>query len=480
MKLGFEWERSPSRTYARPAGKDEEGNWAFFIDADSEPFLKIVLSEYDVRPINKRFSAYFQDSWKIGKKLVVNPGIRINHWRGELKGDPLNRGNVFSPKLGIAPRLGITYDLFGDNSTALKAHYGKYYHGFINFIYSWLGERESETDYIWGPFLEEEEELDPGTIGDVWVEDFSYTWNPNQYEMADDIRMPYNNQYTIGVERELMENLSVGITYIYRSSHDLLDMVLTNGEYSSDTWTDNEGPNATGKDFVIWTYNSNPDEHVYRIYNPKKGDYNGLVGYTPYSKYSGLEFTLQKRFANKWQLMVSYVYSKAWGTSSNDHDSEGDNSFANSGAFSTNRNLQTNIDGRLFFDPTHMIKIQGSLMLPFNVILGANFSYISGMPYAREARTTFETMNSRPLYLKTTKTGEYKMPDVANLDLSLEKIFVVGQFKLGVLLDMSNLFNSSTTTGVVRSDWMESERQFQSVDSIVDPRRFRLGLSLKW
>ena len=98
-------------------------------------FLKIVLTEYDVRPINKRLAAFAQDSWSIGEKLVVNAGVRFNQWRGELEGDPLNRGNVFSPKLGIAPRIGITYDLFKNHSTALKAHYGKYYHGFINFIY---------------------------------------------------------------------------------------------------------------------------------------------------------------------------------------------------------------------------------------------------------------------------------------------------------------------------------------------------------
>jgi len=329
-----------------------------------------------------------------------------------------------------------------------------------------VGQGESETGYFW----------EDG----AWVKDYSVTWNPNQYEMAKDIRMPYNNQFTVGVERELMESLSVGVTYIYKSSHDLLDMALTNGEYSSATWTDNEGPNATGKDFVIWSYESNPDDHVYRIYNPKKGDYDGLVGYTPYSKYSGLEFTLKKRYANKWQLMASYVYSKAWGTSSNDHDSDGDNSFANSGAFAKSRNLQTNIDGRLFFDPTHMFKLQGSILLPFAVSLGANFSYLSGMPYARDARTPFETMDGSPLYLKTTQTGAYKMPDVVNLDISLGKEFSIGQFMMSVLVEATNLFNSSTTSEVVRRDWIEAERTFQSVDSIVAPRRFRVGLSLKW
>ncbi|GAI86600.1 unnamed protein product, partial [marine sediment metagenome] len=153
FKFGVEWERSPSRTYARPAGKDEEGNWAFYIDYDGEPYAKVTLTEYDVRPINKRLAAYVQDSWSIGEKLVINPGIRFNIWRGELEGDPLDRGNVFQPKLGIAPRLGITYDVFGDNSTALKLHYGKYYHPFINFIYSWMGERESESWYVIGSVM---------------------------------------------------------------------------------------------------------------------------------------------------------------------------------------------------------------------------------------------------------------------------------------------------------------------------------------
>ena len=487
FKFGVEWERSPSRTYARPAGKDVEGNWASYYDYDGEPYAKGILTEYDVRPINKRLAAYVQDSWSIGEKLVINPGIRFNIWRGELEGDPLGRGNVFQPKLGIAPRLGITYDVFGDNSTALKFHYGKYYHPFINFIYSWMGERESAYEYIIGSVMnmwseEEFEESGEHIEGypfpeDEWVLDFVDVWNSTKFEMSKDINFPYVNQFTVGVERAINADLSVAVNYIYRSNHDLLDMVLTNGEFESTQWTDNEGSNPTGQTFDVWEVTSDTDDHIYRIYNPKEGDFNGLVGYTPYAKYSGIEFVLNKRFSNRWQMQASYLYGKAWGTSSNEHDSDGDNSFANSYAFSFDRNLQTNIDGRLTYDATHMVKIQGSVLLPLDISLGTVFVFSSGMPYARNARTDVRDRGDR-VWLKTTETGAYRLPDVFLLDLRVEKIFNLGRVRLSPMMDIANVFNSGTVTNVVSSDWSGSERPFQDPQDIVSPRRFRLGIRL--
>ena len=62
----------------------------------------------------------------------------------------------------------------------------------------------------------------------------------------------------------------------------------------------------------------------------------------------------------------------------------------------------------------------------------------------------------------------------------VEKIFTFGDIKVSVMADINNLFNSSYTTDVIRSDWSEADRSFQTIDGIVDPRRFRVGLRLNW
>ncbi|GAF83872.1 unnamed protein product, partial [marine sediment metagenome] len=91
-------------------------------------------------------SGFVQDSWEVSDRLVINPGLRINHWRGRVPGIS---GAAFAPKMGIAPRIGITYDLFGDNSTAIKAHYGKYYHGLFTQQFFRLDPTYDSERNIW-------------------------------------------------------------------------------------------------------------------------------------------------------------------------------------------------------------------------------------------------------------------------------------------------------------------------------------------
>jgi hypothetical protein len=124
-----------------------------------------------------------------------------------------------------------------------------------------------------------------------------------------------------------------------------------------------------------------------------------------------------------------------------------------------------------------MVKIQGSVLLPMDISLGANFVFSSGMPYARNARTDVRDRGDR-VWLKTTETGEYRLPDIFLLDLRVEKIFNLGSVRISPMIDISNVFNSGTITNVVSSDWSGSERPFQDPQDIVSPRRFRLGVRI--
>jgi hypothetical protein len=80
------------------------------------------------------------------------------------------------------------------------------------------------------------------------------------------------------------------------------------------------------------------------------------------------------------------------------------------------------------------------------------------------------------VWIKTTETGAYRLPDIFLLDLRVEKIFNLGSVRLSPMVDIANVFNSGTVTNVVSSDWPGAERPFQDADDIVSPRRFRLGI----
>ncbi|MDN3638890.1 TonB-dependent receptor [Simiduia curdlanivorans] len=66
---------------------------------------------------------YIQDSWQVTSQLTVNLGLRnetFNNMNAE--------GETFiKADNQIAPRLGLTYDLFGDGDSRITAFFGRYY-----------------------------------------------------------------------------------------------------------------------------------------------------------------------------------------------------------------------------------------------------------------------------------------------------------------------------------------------------------------
>ena len=145
FKAGIQTSNDPTRTHTGYTGG------AFYIDYAGEPLYKYELPSQNDQPKNTTFAFFAQDAWTLaGDRLTINPGIRITSWqgtavtdRGAATGIPAvteDYGAAFKPKTGIAPRIGLTYDLLGDGTTALKGHYGKYYSQIITSMYLSPGE----------------------------------------------------------------------------------------------------------------------------------------------------------------------------------------------------------------------------------------------------------------------------------------------------------------------------------------------------
>ena len=104
----------------------------------------------------------------------------------------------------------------------------------------------------------------------------------------------------------------------------------------------------------------------------------------PYRKYGGLEVLFNKRFSNRWQLLASYVYGKATGTI--------DNGFGRRHRLRRRRhvndpNFWINAEGNSTNDPTHMIKLQGTYVLPLDINFNAYFRAITGDAWTTRFRT---------------------------------------------------------------------------------------------
>lgn len=438
IKFGIDTEMNPVKTESGYSGGIQYRDW------DGEPYQRRLQEGNVVNATNTRFSAFVQDAWSVTDKLKINPGIRVNFYRGSIDG----MGAIFKPEMSIAPRIGVNYDLFDDHSTVIKAHYGKYFENIKSSYYGDFGPTNDLTQEIWD--------------GNGWVNQWTIQFE-NRYSFADKLRMPYMDQFTIGIEREIMKDLSIGLSYINRSNHDFIDAVATNAIFSAVPYS------AEGQNYTLWSHDNIEDTKLI-VTNPKQGDYP-IVTFTPERKYQGVQLLINKRFSQGWMVNASYTYGKAEGTDENDDWSSYSSGIYYSQYFQ-DKNYQTNAYGKLTIDPTHMVKITGTFMLPFKVVLSGNFTYITGNNYNKMIWVDEnDGLAQGGLYVVADPRGSYRLPAVTNLDLRLEKQVKLGKTLFGLTFDVYNLFNAGTVNSVIT----DAGADFGTAADVISPRVFRAG-----
>jgi len=459
FKFGVEFERSAVRNRFGYTGKDHMVYW----DNYGANYLAYQYEGYDTQTNYTRIEGFAQDSWQISDRLNVNFGLRLSQNWGDVKNVD---GTVFKTSR-LAPRIGLTYDLLGDKSTILKAHYGQFTEAMLSSFHSRLNPASAYKDYV-SYFWDGE-----------WVE-YDRTSHENLYKLADKIKHPYMNQITFGVERELFRDASLGVTFIRRDWKNLIGSYNTLGAYIPVPVTVEE----TGKTYTVYERTSSSSDKAYILNNIRKGDPGILEN--PYRNYTGLELLFNKRFSNRWQILASYLYSRTYGTM--------DNGFGNDIGQSTRDSLTTadpnfwiNAEGHSSNDPTHQIKIQGTYVIPgVEVAVNVGFQALSGNTWTTRYTTERLAQGRVTFFIEPRGSHHYDMTKI--LDMRFEKIFSFsGRYRLGLILDVFNVFNSSTITswgtGYGSGATYFAPSVYPSTDghnlnAIVRPRQARLGIRL--
>jgi hypothetical protein len=464
FKLGFEFEHSFVRDYSGfPGGR-------LYLQRNGEPYQLVEANPYHGDATIKRFDFFAQDSWSISDRITINPGLRVLTKRGSLPG----MGDIFKVKTGFAPRLGITFDLLGDHSTALKVHYGKYYLAMIGTMFLEWEQQDPTRLYEW---QDGEYRL---LYGDVW--------DPNKYTVDPNLKFPYLHNFVVGIERQLGRDISAEVSFIYRTYRDFFDLVNITGQWEPVQYTDP----YYGNTYTIY-HRLNPGENHYYVTNPKAGEtygaaFPGIVPFTPSRNYRGLEFVFRKRFSNRWQLEASYTYSRAWGSDDNSWGQYGAHRTSSLGASTlfVDPNWDINAEGTLTGDYPHIFKLMGSVVLPFDITLGGFLSFTSGKTYNHNIQVPPE-INPDPGFVDADnlrfygeEKGSLRYPSSLNLDLRLEKFFKFGGLRTGVLMDMFNVFNNDTVTAYQVNLDQGSRYPFEYVQGLAAPRTFRLGFRLEF
>ena len=265
------------------------GEWDFIGNGGSgsgnslADFLLGIPSEYFQYPNapsnirSKSYYGFFQDEWRISKRLTLNLGLRYEYNSPKLDtkgrsfsvipgvttpstvfvnapigllfpGDPnAPKGVNFPDKNNWAPRIGFAWDPRGDGKTSVRGGFGVFYDilkgednlqfngqppffGSEGLFFPTVSGQTSAVTYFQDPFTATgtvntfPSHTPPSTLDFGAAGFLPFNAGGAIYLVDPHLRTPYTYQYNLSVQRELAQNTVLEVSYVGSSSHGLTSL----------------------------------------------------------------------------------------------------------------------------------------------------------------------------------------------------------------------------------------------------------------
>jgi len=402
---------------------------------------------------SNNWSFWAQDSWTIKSNFTINAGVRTENEHVPSY-NPADPGIEFGFRDKIAPRLGFAYDVKGDGKWKTYGSFGRYFditklemprgsfgadHR-ITYYYTLDSFNWPSITCAAGPTG------CPGTyITEVDLRHAANQADPRltayfgreQNTIDPDLKPVQTGEVTFGFDHELGRRTSVGVRY----THKWLDRTIED--------TGINVPNV-GEVFFI----ANPGFGVASQILPAPAPLMPKAQ----RDYDGVEFRFTKRYADRWQLITSYLWSRLYGNygglASSDENGR------------TSPNVDRYFDGLyLLFDskgqpvlgllPTdrpHYWKGQLTYDTPWGTNVGLNSQVSSGNPVS----TSINLLGYSPTFINGR--GDLgRTPVTSQFDLFLQHQFkLFGQQRFNVNLNVDNLFNQDGILNYTSTPWRDN------------------------
>lgn len=322
-----------SGSYTGSQGATEGTNWADYLIGKAVFFGQ--YTPYYGNDHNVQLGFYGQDTFKASSRLTLDLGMRYDAmvpWR-QIKldsaavdltnptfhstrfptappglmfpGDPgVSPGVISMDYTDFAPRLGFSYDVFGNGTTAIRGGYGIFYNppGAI-----------STDNMIEAPPFEPEITFTPNTFanpyaGTGYTDPFPYSFlNPGAnpvwpfpaqfYAPDPHIKNAYTQQFNLDVQHQFPKGFLMQVGY-----------VGSRGDRLWDGYQANAAPYSPG--------GSAANAQSRRPFLPQY--YAGItrISQIGSSNYNSLQVTVNKRLSADYTLQAAYTYAKSMDTGS--------------------------------------------------------------------------------------------------------------------------------------------------------------------
>jgi hypothetical protein len=427
FKFGFDWQGVTSENSFRYP--NDQIYYGVGFDPVARRFTTNEFREdYEAGPSKSsgdNIALYARDKLQLGPRFSAEAGLRLERQTGT---SDIGVSTVSTTT--FAPRLSGSYAITSDSKTLFVASYSRYYDAVLQTFsdaFANVPQQQNYSTYIWN--------------GTAYVFDSKTQSAENPFKPNTDISPRHLDEFTLGVDHQVGRTLGTSVRYIQRSWGNFIDDII----------------------------NFNAD-----------GTRNRVVANIDSAKrtYKGVEFLVDKRFANRWSALGSYTYSAARGNSFDNGDNftalqdyqsatcrqTVDPGLFGGGTFPCSA-VTANLHGRPTFDRPHQLKFNGVYTRPVgavNVTAGLVGQVISKTTYSKTR--TINVLNPRTggnfagmTYFYEPR-GSERVPGMHNLyDLSLEGTWRAGATTdAGLKFEIFNLFNNEEKLNVSNQAWCNS------------------------
>jgi hypothetical protein len=419
------------------------------------------------------WGAFVQDRWTIGR-ATINVGLRFDGASGYLPEQSSPAGtyvgerayaqtDVYDYSLNVAPRIGISYDVFGNGQTAVKAYFGRFFNQFGSEILENANPNALSTQNVVWTDTNNNRALDAGELGPIPA--FARGLFPNFDQDSD---RPYSDEINLGVEHQLIPNLAVGVSYHrrqHRNGLGIVDLARPSSAYTPEarTYTDSDGQVKSIEIYKLQPAFGGQRDRVITNVDVLESDYDGV------------QFDIQKKMSNRWQLLAGVGLQRHKGF---DHSG----TFTNPGAatdFNNPNYILNRDDGSVFTELPWTFSMSGSYLFPYDVSVAAKYTARAGDPLNRTQVFTFTnpTITQASETIRVVQRGEDRTETVNKfLDVRVSKRQRIGVSSVELSLDMFNVLNANHVLGQnegLGGTWGRPNR-------ILTPRIIRLGATVRF
>jgi hypothetical protein len=479
----------------------------------------IVADDYSLlawitRPADRKFEMNYYDTF-VGDtiqagRFTLNVAVRFDYQQGKnlpssVPGSPVFPDLLPAVQYGgdsgypitwrlVQPRAGATFALGRDRKTLLRASYSRFTSQLTDEIseLSAFPVGPAYLFYGWddsnGNHRVEPEEVSLDEFAGWRYVDPSHPRVPIN-RLAPDLEPSPTDEFIAGVEREIRSDLSLSIAYTHRSFRKPIFRPLLGVTRADYAYLGNATGTVTSSD----GFTLDVDEPYYGLTaDPPPVDYEIRNRPDYRETYDGVELQLVKRLSNRWMLHASFAYN-SWrkrvgpGAIVDPNNLRGGSNASGAVVESLGDSGPT---GGRFVNSKWQFNVNGLVQIPLGVEASMNFYGRQGfaIPYFVRVKT-HDTAFSEPR-LQIGNVDDYRLPDVYQLDLHLEKTFRIGS---GIFvtpsLDCFNVVNSHTILDrYARAGTYDAEsdpafqpaEQFHAPPATLGDRSFRGGVRISF